>query len=304
MKKLTDQQIDEILVASNLVRIKSYTLESKSILVGCKICGHERTTNLGRLLYSVRAGHSPCPKCSRRIRYADDTIDNKIKQLPIMRKTNWVNDLTPLWWECKICKHTWETRLTKILNENTGCPKCSYIHRHDTLRLTSEIIDARLEGRSIKRDAPYPGNMKAKAPWVCLDCGYRWIASTQKIVNEYTGCPSCADVGGGRFGKRILKDGELFDSQLEYDCYRVLLGNIREETIIIRQHPYPHNKRMKCDFVLPFRCLWIEVSNIKTSEYLGKINQKRNIIEQTGQQFQFFQHPKKLESFLKSMNFS
>lgn len=295
MKKLTDQQVDDILGGSCLERIGPYRSNKSPLHVRCRSCGHERSTNTGHLIYSIRHGRSPCPKCSGLIPHTNESVDERLSNRKITRLTDWVNDSTSMMWECGVCGHRWETRATKIINDNTGCPECSYEHRYDTLRLTDEIIDERIEGRSIKRGEAYPGSLKTKMKWECLECGYEWMATTDKVVNEYTGCPSCADVGGGRFGRRVLREGELFDSQLEYDCYLVLLNNIGKNDII-RQRHYPHNARMRCDFYLPKQTTWIEVSNLKTSEYVKNIENKRKAIETIGERFIFVRSPREMQA--------
>lgn len=292
-KKLSNQHIENILAGGNLKFLGREP--NRKLKVRCMSCTHERVVDQGHVLYSIKRGNTPCPVCSGLTRRTNEGIDEKVSGLNIFRMSDYVDDISPMLWKCGKCNHEWRTRATKILNENTGCPKCSYASRSKSRQLTERDIVARIEGRPIALAEGYVGPTHSKTKWKCLECNYVWQATAEKVVNEYTGCPACADVGGGKFGRRVLRDGELFDSQLEYDCYCVLLKNIDKEDIV-RQHPYPHNRRMKCDFYLPKRRLWIEVSTLKTKEYLERIERKRKMITDTGDCFVFVRSPREMRS--------
>ena len=186
-----------------------------------------------------------------------------------------------------MCNFNWTTKLTKVINEHTGCPKCSYECRADRKRLTLSEIEHRLIGRNITLTDKYI-NSHTPTDWTCNLCAHTWTALPTKILNQYTGCPHCADVGGGKFGRKCVVNGVKFDSMLEYHCYLELC---KLTPCVVLQQPYPYNKRMKCDFVIKSGTVWIEVSSLKMRSYLDRIHTKRNMIESCGFVFVFATSP-------------
>lgn len=292
LNQTKNEEIDKILLIGNLIRKSEYTHSLSPLLLICNICKHERwVQTVGHLIYRIKRGKKCCPLCSSRIKHSNEEIDIRLKGKNIIRLSNWKNDLTLMLWQCNICNHIWKTRATKILNEDTGCPDCSYKDRNKYKRLTDAIIQERIKHRPITKLDLYPGNISIKIKWQCNECNFIWMASTEKIVNQYTGCIACADVGGGKFGRKIIYKNMLFDSVLEKDCYLILERTFKK---IDRQVPYPNNKRMKCDFYISEKKTWIEVSNFKTKEYLNRIQRKENLINIIGERFLFCSGPKSL----------
>jgi hypothetical protein len=293
--KLTTEYIDNMLALANLRRIGHYFKSSLPMKIQCMICEHERDITVASLLNRIRNGSKPCPACAGLLKLTDSMIDNRLKERPIRRLTPFVADLLPMLWECTSCLHQWSTRVTKVLNENTGCPKCSYDVRAVARRLTTEMVEQKLLDRPLKLITPYEGG-QVKATWSCLICNHTWKACPDKVINSYTGCPHCAP--DGRYGRKVIRGGKKFGSTLEYNCYQVLCQFFDKDEII-QQVRYPHNSRMTADFVIHQATLWVEVSSIKTHKYLNNIAGKQKVVESLGNTFIFAKSPGNLRKQLE-----
>lgn len=295
--QLKHDEVKNLLLSQSLQLMSNYTRTSDSVKVKCLQCKHIRSTNAGKLLYEVRKGNRPCPKCASVLSLSNESIDNRLIDIPIKRSSPYVSDSIPLHWECKICSHKWQTRATKILNEKTGCPKCSYANRNSRRKLTSETIARRLEGRNITLISPYI-NTTSHHRWKCMACSHDWLATPHKVLNEFTGCPRCAP--DGIYGRKTRRGVLRFDSGLEAYCYDVITSFVDPDNIIL-QRRYPHNNRMRADFYIPAHKIWVEVSNIKTNVYRSKIENKRQAITQINEIFVFAESPSRLRSLLSSL---
>jgi glutaredoxin len=74
-------------------------------------------------------------------------------------------------------------------------------------RLTNEIIDKRIKGRSIKRVGEYVNN-RTKIKWKCLIDNHEWEAIPNNVVYNCSGCPLCYAVD------RYLTD-EIIDNRIK-----------------------------------------------------------------------------------------
>jgi len=119
-------------------------------------------------------------------RLTNEQVDGRLINRNIRRLTEYVNSYTQVEWECIPCGHKWFTKLSNILDRNTGCPKCS-----NCFPLTNEDIDQKLVGRNIKRVDSIT-NVDTPLAWRCLVCDHTWNTSPANILNRKTGCPKCA----------------------------------------------------------------------------------------------------------------
>lgn len=296
--KLTTDQVDRILRTGYLRRLGNYLSSIQPMKIQCVKCNHVRSVTVGRLLYCIRRGSAPCPVCHKRQKLTNGIIDLRLQGRNIKRVSSYVGDLDPVKWKCVSCSHQWDTRVTKVINEHTGCPKCSYKDRNRSRRLTQANIEHRILHRPLKLVSLYE-KLSAKATWQCTVCNHKWVASPEKVVNQYTGCPHCAP--DGQYGQKVIHEGKRFDSKLEFDCYW-MVREFFDEQMITRQVRYPHNARMTADFVVQQHKLWIEVSSFKARKYLDKIVGKRKAVETIGNTLMFASSPgdlrKQLEKFL------
>ena len=80
-------------------------------------------------------------------------------------------------------------------------------------KITNEVIDAKLNGRSIKRIGDYKqGHVPIK--WLCSisTCSYMWNATPHNIIHGKSGCPKCA--GSIRLTNDII-DERLIDRDIK-----------------------------------------------------------------------------------------
>lgn len=295
--KLTTSQLDDALTVGNLKRIGSYVSTTVPMAVRCMSCGAERSVTPGRLLYSIRQGKKPCPSCAGLTKRTDASIDDRLKDKQIKRLSPYENDITPMWWQCTDCGHKWQTRVTKITNDGTGCPVCSYKERAANRTLSPDEISKHLEDRGLDMTTPYV-TLHTKATWECHKCHHNWVTSAYNVIYKNTGCPHCAP--DGVYGKKVVVDGMKFDSRLEYSCYKVLTQMFPDKTID-RQVRYPHNSRKRADFVIPDMKLWIEVSSFTLAAYLAGIEEKRAVTDQAGNLFIFANSPRDLKRQLDKL---
>jgi hypothetical protein len=125
-----------------------------------------------------------CKCCTGKL-VNNQIIDTKLSDRNITRLDDFIATNTPISWSCNVCDHKWKTSPTKILNEGTGCPKCSNRVRH-----TNEDIDHRCGAIGIRRVGNYV-NTHTKIEWCCKKCNNTWHAKPSNILNQHTGCPHC-----------------------------------------------------------------------------------------------------------------
>lgn len=101
------------------------------------------------------------------------------------RVGNVINATTHIEWKCNVCTKTWMATPDAINSRKTGC-----IHCVKKTRLTNDIIDERLLGRGILRMDSVINN-KTPMKWKCMKCENIWQTTTDKILNDNTGCPKC-----------------------------------------------------------------------------------------------------------------
>ncbi len=116
----------------------------------------------------------------------NNIVDERLIGLKIRRISNVVHARTPILWQCVICSHTWKTSPNKILNQGTGCPKCS-----NNLLLTNDIVDSKLHDRNLIRFSKIKGT-HALTKWKCIICDHEWETTPSNVLNKLQGCPKCA----------------------------------------------------------------------------------------------------------------
>jgi hypothetical protein len=175
----------------------------------------------------------------------------------------------------------WNAKVTKIIHQKTGCPKCAGRPRVDNIEIDNRIIYKHLE---VKRCGDYV-NASTKIKWLCLmDADHIWFASPKDVISHSTGCPHCQSL----FGTHTVVDDIKFVSKREAKTFLTLRDySQRYNFTIILQKKYNKFTRHTCDFYIPEYKLWIEVGNIKTEKYLTNISNKRGWVEQMGEHFIF-----------------
>jgi predicted nucleic-acid-binding Zn-ribbon protein len=279
--KLTERgRIDIICVGNN---VNGYKAKTNWL---CLVCDHTWDS----MPHTIVVGNHGCPKCSN---VSEESIDKKLLSTNknITRLSPVTYNKAHVEWQCNVCMFSWKTSPNSIFSSNTGCPKC--INR---ARLTNEIVDIKLHDLKlpIQRIGEVLGTHK-KTTWRCMvDDQHTWEAVPASVLGKrQTGCPLCyAERNGG--GTPTTVNGIRFRSRLEAETYKELIQRLVDKSDIVLQKRYNTTTRHTCDFYIPSKKLWIEVSTYTRPEYLLNIEKKRNWIENIHEQFCFISSPKQL----------
>lgn len=161
------------------------------ISLRCAVCNH-RWRTAWQHLYSKG---TRCPSCvtknnALRSRLTVEEVDNRIPQ-ELQRLTHFERTSDIVTWKCNKCNNEWNTSVTSVIHQKSGCPACANVIRS---RLTNEIVDAFInEHRLPIRRLGEVYNNKHKIMWECTKCNYQWLTSPSKIKNQRTLCPKCAN---------------------------------------------------------------------------------------------------------------
>lgn len=207
MKKLTNEIIDQKLIDGNrlIKRIGDYVgskckMNWQCLAVQCNYIWKVMPDN-------ILNNNTGCPKCSGNLPLSNYIIDQKLieNNRQIKRIGNYINSKTKINWQClvKNCNYIWLTIPVSVINNYSGCPKCS-----GNLLLTNEIIDQRLvdNNRLIKRIEDCIDG-QTKINWQCLiyNCNYIWVATPSHVLIS-TGCPKCS--------RRLRLTDDMIDQKL------------------------------------------------------------------------------------------
>jgi very-short-patch-repair endonuclease len=209
--RITNAIMDERLVGRNIQRLGEVIDSETKILFKCLIDGNEWSATPN----SISRG-SGCPKCGIKIsanthRYNNEIIDERIKDRPIKRLSEFIDSKKPMWWKCLIDEHEWETTSSCILS-GRGCPKCA-----GRLKMTNALMDERLVGRNIQRLGEVI-DADTKILFKCTIDEYEWSA-TPSMISSGSGCPKCvgkvpltnAIMDERLVGRNIQRIGEVID---------------------------------------------------------------------------------------------
>jgi hypothetical protein len=145
----------------------------------------------------------------------------------IKRIGNYIDNKTPILFQCLVenCKYQWMARPYNILNKR-GCPQCVGL-----VRLTDQIIDERLKNTTIKRIGKYI-NCKTPIDFQCLIecCKYIWMACSNNILNNNTGCPKCA--GNAKLNNKEIDIRLIGRSIIRLDDYNGIMNPIHFQCLI------------------------------------------------------------------------
>lgn len=116
----------------------------------------------------------------------NDDIDARIAKRPLLRIGNYVGSVIKLNWKCKTCDGDFAATPNNVLNNGSNCPHC-----FGNIPLTNNIIDERLVGRAITRRDDVT-NAVTPMPWLCGDCGKKWVSTPDLVLNTGSGCHHCS----------------------------------------------------------------------------------------------------------------
>ncbi len=145
-----------------------------------------------------------------------------------------------------MCGHTWDTSLTHIVNCGTGCAKCAGNNPIKTIEEANQnLIDIGSECVCLF----YAGKVRGQSVFRHVVCNNTWDASLSNIINNGTGCPTCAASSNGEM--RILE----------------WLSSKKLTPTIIQQYSPEWIGRKKYDFYIPSHNLIIEYHGKQHYEY-------------------------------------
>lgn len=159
-----------------------YINSKTKIKCRCLLDGYEWDARPSHLL----KGHG-CHRCARLERYTTETFRKKIKEIhpDLNIKGDYLNNHTPILYECTKCGYEWEALPCNLLKGH-GCARCANREKYTTESFKEKLktINPNIEvsGEYIAMKKP----MLAK----CLFCGYEWDA-IPAVLTDGGLCPSC-----------------------------------------------------------------------------------------------------------------
>lgn len=160
--------------------------------------GHQWSSTLNNVLNVGRG----CPHCSNHSPLSKKEINERLfdRKIEIIGEYNGTHSKTEF--QCKH-GHRWVTVPNKVINAGTGCPECA---RHGRAGMSPVEIEEALSQRNITMVGTYI-NTTTKTDFVC-EHGHQWSATLNNVIGHNSGCPGCADHGGGGFNP--AKPGHLY----------------------------------------------------------------------------------------------
>lgn len=267
---MTAEELDSILLTKRICRVGDFSHVTKRIQFKCTTCGHMWCTTS----FKIIKAHTGCPSCAGNTK---STTSEFIAKAVLLHgdtydysEVQYTSAKTKVSIACK--QHGLFLQTPNSHLNGGGCPTCA----RNVLN-TNGAFDVKLEmaERGVKRIGEYV-NAHTPIEVVCVVCNHTWFAKPTKLIGaNATGCPKCR-TSKGMFGTFVERNGVRFRSRLESECYDMIATYCRE-----RGYTFEHQKKYtqsstnhSCDFYISELQLWIEVSNIKTPEYVSRIQQK------------------------------
>jgi len=200
--------------------VGEYNCVGKSRVVMACDHGHEWEASINSLVNSGRG----CPKCAGQYRYTEKERIDQISLIKNIKFLGWVgeykNQRTKAKLRCLIDNHKWSSSVDSIINQGTGCPKCSNVYKYTEIERIDQVNN--LKNISFVRWVSQYKDKNSKAVVLCSVHGLCWSASIDALIYAGTGCPKCSCVYRYSEGERIKQindiDGVTF---VEWEsCYK------------------------------------------------------------------------------------
>lgn len=215
----------------------------------------------------------------------NEIIDQRLIGKNIKRIGDYTNKRTKIECRCLVegCNNTWKVLPLNMLKRNS-CAECSMRVRGENQLLTTEIVDARLLEKNIKRLDPYLGS-KFKIKFQCLINGCIWEAISSHLLHYNVGCPVCADttftnemVDATLFSKNIKRLDDYINNKtkINFQCLNEKCNNIWKtapQSIFNRGTGCPNCRGFKNEKLVN-RILKESFLNFEKQKYLQNINNK------------------------------
>ena len=174
----------------------------------CSICGYEWQTQ-----FKSRAGQNRgCPKCSNKARgkritdiaiskngTLSDMFPELLEEWDYMKNKIFPNEIPSnsdmkVFWICKKCNYSWETKIIKRTKGHSGCPKCNgKIVEFDNsmAKIIPEIMDYIDTDFNDKPPTEYTPNSHNDIHLKCPSCGYKWKTKPY-VFSKGHRCRACS----------------------------------------------------------------------------------------------------------------
>lgn len=110
------------LQSHKVLLLSEYTSSTRRHKFRCLVCRHKWETTPHAIFQAHRTG---CPKCFRKSQRLDKSVvleKLKTKNIQLVSALGLSTDRHQF--KCRICNNQWETTLTAVTNNGTGCPIC------------------------------------------------------------------------------------------------------------------------------------------------------------------------------------
>lgn len=198
--RLSNEDIDQKLNNRKIKRIGDYITATIKITFQCLVenCGNVWVATPNKI-FSQKSG---CPKCAGHEKLSNEIIDDRLESRNIKRLENYLTAKTNIKFQCLVedCRFIWSASPDNIVNGKRGCPKCA-----GKLKFTNDIVDQKLQYRSVKRIGNYI-NKLTKIDFQCLNCNRIWASTPNSIIDNESGCPVCS------LGKNEKLIGTVFEN--------------------------------------------------------------------------------------------
>lgn len=130
-----------------------------------------------------------------------------------------------VWWECRKCKHEWETRIAHRTN-GSGCPKCGTKKMHKTKAENCQSIKITDPEIAQEWHDKYDINLVSRGSnrkylWMCEKCNKTYRSSVNCRCLLKQSCPYCAGRYPTEINNLLVSRPDLAKEILEIDPLQI-----------------------------------------------------------------------------------
>lgn len=290
----TDSDVVAQLATKQIKLVDDFSFISKHHKFSCDVCGHMWSTTPRKIIVNGTG----CPSCAGILRSSTAEFVVSAQQIHgccyDYGEVEYTNAHRAVNIVCK--KHGSFTQTPNQHLSGNGCPQCANNTKSTNDEFDKKLADA---ARGVSRVGEYVGS-HVPLLFKCDVCNYEWHAKPTKLIGKTaTGCPSCR-TKKGVYGTFVEHNGIRFRSILESKCYDII-----SQYCVDRGFTFEHQKKYpqsttnhSCDFFIIELKLWVEVSNINTSQYTSRMQRKIKWVQEINENFILAQTADKLKEIL------
>lgn len=171
-----------------------YITPKSKIDLKCNKDNHEWKPTYGNFIYSEKG----CPCCSGNLIPTQEEAEKIVNEYCF--KNNYIllepflykNNYSKAHLCCNIDKYDWYPGYVNIINDNTGCSKCSKVYKPTQEEAEEKIQQRCIEENSILIEQFKYISYESKMHLKCNICNYdKWKPSYDSFIRIKTGCPIC-----------------------------------------------------------------------------------------------------------------